>query len=242
MLRTENEALVIAKSEVEELRPSELSTMPDGLLDALSPDDVHDLLAYLAGAEQVPRLLLPGDEGLLFDGRTLAGWAGDPALWSVEDGALVGRSGGLGENAFLRSDALLRDFRLTISVLLADDAGNSGIQFRSSALEGGAVRGYQADIGPGWWGRLYEELGRGLLVSEGAEAAVRPGDWNTYTITAVGPRVLLAINGAEAADLVDPDGAREGILALQLHAGGPMEIRFRDLRLELDPELPAEEE
>ena len=57
-----------------------------------------------------------------------------------------------------------------------------------------------------------------------------------------GPRVLLAINGAEAADLVDPDGAREGILALQLHAGGPMEIRFRDLRLELDPELPAEEE
>ncbi len=240
-LRTENEALVLARSDVDELRPSDLSTMPDGLLDALAPGDVRDLVAYLASPLQVPRLLLPGDEALLFDGRTLAGWRGDPALWSVADGAIVGRSSGLSENAFLRSEALLRDFRLTLSVQLVGDAGNSGIQFRSRELEGGAVTGYQADVGPGWWGRLYEELGRGLLVSEGAEAAVRPGEWNTYTITAVGPRVLLAINGAEAADLEDAAGAREGILALQLHAGGPMEIRFKDLRLELDPVLPAQE-
>jgi hypothetical protein len=70
---------------------------------------------------------------------------------------------------------------------------------------------------------------------------VHPGEWNTYSITAVGPRILLAINGTTTVDLVDPEGAREGVLALQLHAGGATEIRFRELLLELDPKLPDEE-
>ncbi|HMO65416.1 MAG TPA: DUF1080 domain-containing protein, partial [Verrucomicrobiota bacterium] len=62
-----------------------------------------------------------------------------------------------------------------------------------------------------------------------------PGDWNTYEILAVGSRLRTAINGQPCVDLDDPAGARRGILALQLHSGGPMEIRFRNLRLELDP-------
>jgi len=237
-LVTENEAVVVAKSDVEDRRPSDLSTMPDGLLDALSTDDVADLVAYLASDAQVPRLLLPGDEGELFDGQTLAGWRGADELWSVEDGAIVGRAAnGLERNEFLVSDALLRDFRLTLEVKLDDDATNSGVQFRSVPLEDGEVRGYQADVGRNWWGKLYEERGRGLLVDLGAADAVRRGDWNTYEITAIGSRVRLRLNGVLCCDLDDPEGRREGRLALQLHSGGPTTVRFRNLQLELEPQL-----
>jgi putative membrane-bound dehydrogenase-like protein len=243
VLRTENETVVVARSELDEARPSEVSMMPDGLLDGLSGDEVRDLVAYLAAPAQVPRLLLPGEA--VFDGATLAGWRGDAALWSVEDGAIVGRApDGLERNAFLRSEAMLRDFRLTLEVLLPDDAANSGVQFRSRELAGGDVAGYQADVGRGWWGKLYEEHGRGLLVDLDAAEHVRRGDWNAYEITAVGSRVTLRLNGAPCAELVDPDGAREGILALQIHSGGPTEVRFRDLRVELDPlpEPPSPQE
>ena len=76
-----------------------------------------------------------------------------------------------------------------------------------------------------------------MLWNESGEAHVRPGDWNTYEIEAVGHHVRTWINGEPCVDLVDPDGAREGIVALQMHSGpGPIEVRFRNLRLELDPE------
>jgi putative membrane-bound dehydrogenase-like protein len=236
VLRTENETVVVAKSELDERRPSDLSTMPDGLLDAFTPADVADLVAYLGSPVQVPRLLLPGDERELFDGQTLSGWRGAEGLWSVADGAIVGRApNGLARNEFLVSDALLRDFKLTLEVKLADDATNSGIQFRSVALADGEVRGYQADVGAGWWGKLYEEHGRGILVDVGAADAVRPGDWNRYEITAIGARVTLRLNGVLCCDLVDEDGARAGVLALQIHGGGPTDVRFKNLHLDLDP-------
>ena len=116
---------------------------------------------------------------------------------------------------------------------LVGDAGNSGIQFRSRA-EDGQVSGYQADIGEGWWGKLYEEHDRGLLgeLAEGG-GIVRAGQWNRYEIVAQGDHIQTFINGKKCIDLRDPEGAKQGILALQLHSGGPTEIRFRNLRLEL---------
>src|SRR5262249_9812299 len=77
------------------------------------------------------------------------------------------------------------DFRLTLKVKLVPDLGNSGVQFRSEALPGGDVKGYQADVGAGWWGKLYEEHGRGLLGKKAGAPLVRAGDWNDYEIVAV---------------------------------------------------------
>jgi hypothetical protein len=48
------------------------------------------------------------------------------------------------------------------------------------------MRGDQADVGPGWWGKLYEENGRALLWDRSGEAYVKPGDWNHYEIVATG--------------------------------------------------------
>ncbi len=231
-LRTENEDVVVAKDEIEDSKVQEISLMPEGLLDALPELDVRDLVAYLQSAKQVPVLATPANAKGFFDGRTLAGWRGADC-WSVENGEIVGRTAGLKRNEFLRSEMELRDFRLAFEVRLAGDIGNSGVQFRSGELEDGEMVGYQADIGPGWWGRLYEESGRGILAEETAEEFVVKDAWNRYEIEARGHHVRLTINGHVCVDLEDPDGALSGIVAPQVHSGGATEVRFRNLVLEV---------
>jgi putative membrane-bound dehydrogenase-like protein len=237
-LQTENETLVVPREDIARQKPSELSAMPEGQLDLLQPNEIVALVAYLRLKGQVPRLATPLNASQLFDGKDLAGWTGDGRSWSVENGELVGRTAGLARNEFLVSDLELRDFHLTLEVLLAHNQGNSGVQFRSAALENGGMRGYQADVGEGWWGKLYEEEGRGLLWTQPGDELVKPGEWNVYEILAVGHHIRTSLNGHPCVDLEDPDGALAGILALQIHSGGPTEVRFRNFRLELNP--PAE--
>lgn len=235
-LATATEVVVLPKSEIEARAPSSKSMMPEDILKPLGEDDVRALVAYLASPGQVPLSATADNAKLLFNGRDLAGWTGDPSLWSVENGEIVGRTTtGLKKNEFLVSDLTAGNFRLTLEVKLVDDLGNSGVQFRSEAQPGGGVKGYQADVGVGWWGKLYEEHGRGLLWPESGEALVRPGEWNRYEIVAVGSRVRTYLNGQLCVELADPAGAKRGVFALQLHSGGPTEVRFRNLQLEVDP-------
>ena len=232
-LVTANETLIVPRPEVEERKPSEASMMPEGLWATLGDHEVRSLVAYLAGPSQVPMLATVDDIKGLFNGRDLLGWDGDPKLWRVEGGEIVGKTAGLAHNAFLRSDLSLADFRLTAQVKLVKDEGNSGIQFRSEPLPGGEVKGYQADVGVGWWGKVYEENGRGLLWKDSGEAFVKPGEWNTYEIVCNGSKVRTSINGKPCAVLDDPSGAKRGIIAFQLHSGGPTEVRFKDLKVEV---------
>ena len=169
-----------------------------------------------------------------FNGRDLAGWTGESRLWSVENGEIVGRSPGIGSNTFLLSDLAAENFRLSLDVKLVKNEGNSGVQFRSESLNGfNEMRGYQADIGVGWWGKLYEENGRAILSDKSGEPYLKKGDWNHYEIEAIGSHIRTWLNGQLCADLNDPPGKRRGQFALQLHAGDPTEVRFRNLKLEV---------
>ncbi len=234
-VQTANELVVLPRGEVDEMKPSQQSMMPDDLLKQLSPYEVRSLVAYLASPSQVAPLATLDNLKNFFNGRDLAGWQGNTALWSVEDGQIVGRTTGLKENEFLKNELLFSNFRLRVQVQLVDNRGNSGIQFRSEPIDGGLVKGYQADIGAGWWGKLYEEHGRELLWTRSGEAFVKPG-WNAYEIEAVGSKIRTWINGHLCVDLEDTGGAKRGIFALQLHAGGPTEVRFKDFEIELDPQ------
>lgn len=229
---TENDTILLPRDQVDRRKTNEISMMPEGLLNQLVEGEQRDLIAYLQSPGQVP---LPAGE--MFNGKDLTGWKGSSEVFTVEDGEIVGR-GPQKKNQFLFWMTELGDFRLIVDVKLIDDKGNSGIQFRSERAADGHAKGYQADVGPGWWGKLYHEHGRKLLWDKSGEAHVRKGDWNTYEILAVGSRIRTAINGNLCVDLDDGDKAdRKGLIGIQVHSGGPMEVRFRNFRLERDPEF-----
>lgn len=180
----------------------------------------------------------PGKERVLFNGKDLSGWEGNMQFWRIEDGMIIGEFTEIEHNQFLRSKTTVEDFRLILKVRIVDGRGNSGIQFRSTALPGGHVRGPQADIGEGYWGKLYEELGRAWLWEQGCDKHANLDGWNEYEILAVDSKIRTAVNGNLCVDLDDPYIARKGIIALQLHqAFGPSEIQFKDITLEEDPEF-----
>jgi hypothetical protein len=174
----------------------------------------------------------------LFNGEDLSNWEGDEEVWRVEHGAIIGETKtGLKHNNFLLSKESYGDFVLTLEVRLEPDTANSGIQFRSAPAGHGEVRGYQADIGKGWWGSIYEELGRGLLhdgYKERGARTVVPGQWNRYVLYAMGDELRVEINGTVCTAIRDTESAR-GIFALQVHSGGPTRVEFRNIRLRLLP-------
>lgn len=199
----------------------------------------------------------------LFDGKTLNGWSGDPRYWTVEDGAIVGRSTDTTPckqtTWLVYTGAPLEHFELTLEVQLTN--GNSGLQFRSRQLGKGhlgnwEVHGPQADHDDSgeWTGGIYEQGGRGVLVRRGtalsldaggaattatlgdakallAQATERP--WDEVKVTCLGATTEVRWNGVLTAKLVDggPNAWQsEGVVAVQLHAGPPMEVRFRNIR------------
>ncbi|MDX1928218.1 MAG: family 16 glycoside hydrolase [Pirellulaceae bacterium] len=234
-IQTAEATVVVPKDEIERRTVSEQSMMPDDQLNQFSDHEKRSLIAYLRGKSQVPLKATLENASQFFNGKDLSGWKGNAELWSVVDGEIVGKSSGLKENEFLVSDMTAGDFKLTVEVKLVGNLGNSGIQFRSVARDDGSVEGYQADVGAGWWGKLYEEHGRALLWDKSGESHVRSGEWNTYVIEAVGSKVTTSINGQPCVELDDPKGRREGVFALQLHSGGATEVRFRNPQLVITP-------
>ncbi len=171
----------------------------------------------------------------LFNGKDLAGWIApaDKALFAAEGGEIVGRTNGdLKKNEFLVFEKPYGDFILKAKVKLRNS--NSGIQFRSTRAPDGVVSGLQADVADGYWGLLYEENGRGILEQypkDKAEALVRKGDWNDFEVMAKGDHIVMMINGTKVIDRVDAEARKSGVIALQLHKGPAMEVRFKDLMI-----------
>ncbi|MGA2134592.1 MAG: DUF1080 domain-containing protein [Bryobacteraceae bacterium] len=172
----------------------------------------------------------------LFNGKNLDGWDGDPRIWSVRDGTIVGHTEGvtMTDNSFLISKQSYGNFVLRVEMKLRNH--NSGIQFRSERMPNWVVRGYQADAAQdNYWGNIYEEKGRGTLVDgwKGkGEKAVKLKDWNEYEILCDGDHIRLTLNGTVTADF--HDSARlDGILAFQLHQGPAMEVYFRNVRIKV---------
>ncbi len=185
---------------------------------------------------------------LLFNGRNLDGWDGDPVRWSVQNGVIVGSSDGhpFKVNTFLIRKGTYKNFILKGDIKLRNH--NSGIQFRSEQLpgDGWMVRGYQADASEvgddkSAWGNLYEERLRGRNImktpDEGwviAKPLTHHDDWNTYEILADGDHIRLTFNGVVTIDTHD-SASSSGIIALQLHAGPEMRVEFRNLKIKVLP-------
>lgn len=174
----------------------------------------------------------------LFNGKDLTGWEGKPGLWRVRDGMLVGDSPGIRHNTFLATTRTYEDFVLKLSFRLVNGVGNSGVQFRSRRVpDSEEVSGYQADIGQQYWGSLYDESRRRRILVDarkaGVDAVVNEKGWNDLVIRCRGNQVTIELNGLKTVDYREPDPeiARSGIIAFQVHSGGPMEIQFRNIRI-----------
>ncbi|MFH1745699.1 MAG: DUF1080 domain-containing protein [Planctomycetota bacterium] len=187
----------------------------------------------------------------LIKGDSLKGWVrrGGQARYSVEDGAIVGRSVPDSPNSFLCTEREYGDFELTLEFKV-DPRMNSGIQIRSNSVVGyknGVVHGYQVEIDPSeraWSAGIYDESRRGWLCdlknNAAAREAFRQNEWNEYRIVARGKSIKTWINGVQAADLKD-DLTLTGFIALQVHgtkSPEPLEVRWRNIRLrELGPPI-----
>ena len=183
----------------------------------------------------------------LADGKTFDGWEGDTAkTWRIADGAFVG--GSLTEkvphNEFLATKKEFGNFELRLKFKVVGKEGqvNAGIQFRSQRVPNHfEVSGYQADLGDGYWGALYDESRRNkVLIAPDKDAVLKVlkmGEWNDYVIRCEGPRIQLWINGLKTVDYTEADAKipQKGIVAVQIHGGGKAEAHYRDIAIE---ELP----
>jgi hypothetical protein len=171
----------------------------------------------------------------LFNGENLDGWTiYGTEKWYVEDGELVCESGPDADYGYLATDRSYRDFDLTLEFKPEAD-GNSGLFFRSS-IEGTRISGWQAEVAPPGsnTGGIYESYGRGWLVQPDPEKdSVEMGAWNTMRLRVVGDHVTTWLNGTEMIDLRDEKiGEATGSIALQIHDGGGIKVRWRNLRLQ----------
>lgn len=190
----------------------------------------------------------PGSAGkpiTLFDGKTLAGWEGDKqATWRVDEGVIVGGSltTKVPRNEFLTSTHRATNFVLKLEFKLLGSEGfiNGGVQLRSerATQPDNEMIGYQADIGDGWWGALYDESRRNRpLITpkpEDAERAVRKQEWNTYLIRCEGPRIRTYINDIPMIDYTESNPAipLHGLIGLQIHGDGKALIHYRNITLQ----------
>jgi hypothetical protein len=173
-----------------------------------------------------------------FSGKDLQGWEGLlDKFWSVKDGAIVGSTfpDGLKFNTFLCSKKKYKDFELKFQIRLKDGKGNSGVQIRSEVfdMKTFAVKGPQCDIGDVYWGSLYGEHFGGMMKAapkEKVAKVLKKDDFNDYHIKAVGKRITIQLNGETMVDEDFPKAPDEGIIAWQLHSGGPMEVTFRNIQ------------
>jgi hypothetical protein len=185
----------------------------------------------------------------LFDGKTFTGWEGDiGSVWSIRDGAFV--AGSLEKrqenNNFLATTKSYGDFELTLKWKIEGTEGfvNGGVQFRTKRIPNHyEVSGYQADLGAGKDGSLYDESRRKKMLAVPtpevlAKAQKGLGVWNEYRIRAEGPRIQIWLNGVQTVDFTETDAGIDttGIIAVQIHGNATSLVQYQDIQItELPP-------
>jgi hypothetical protein len=176
----------------------------------------------------------------IFDQKSLEGWDGDATLFRVHDDAIVGGSmqSAIAHNYFLSTKDEYADFELRLQFRLIGEKTNAGIQLRSRRIpDHHEMIGYQADLGAGYWGALYDESRRNKVLAapsqETIDKALKLDEWNDYRILCEGRRIQLWINDVPTVDYTETDESVEqtGLIALQIHGGPAGEAQYRKIRI-----------
>ena len=180
--------------------------------------------------------ILSAQTSRLFNGKDLTGWTvHGTEKWYVEDGTLVCESGPDKQYGYLSTNKPYKNFILTVK-FKQEANGNSGVFFRSG-IEGTKISGWQVEVAPmgNHTGGIYESYGRGWLIQPKPEdeQRLKPGKWNRMKIKVLGDEVTTWLNGHQMIHLKDEKiGKGEGFIALQIHDGGGIKVRWKDLKIE----------
>lgn len=171
----------------------------------------------------------------LFNGKDLSGWeVYGTEKWYVEDGLLICESGPDKDYGYLATKEHYKNFELNLEFKQEAD-GNSGVFIRST-VEGVKVSGWQVEVAPKGkhTGGVYESYGRGWLIKPEAEKeeALKVGKWNKMKIVVNGDTLTSYLNGVEMVTITDEIiGKGEGSVALQIHDGGGIKVKWRNIVL-----------
>ena len=171
----------------------------------------------------------------LFNGKDLTGWTvHGTEKWYVENGNLLCESGPDKQYGYLSTNKTYKNFELTLE-FKQEANGNSGVFFRSS-IEGVKISGWQCEVAPlhHHTGGIYESYGRGWLIKPDStkEKFLKTGKWNKLKLKVVGDEVTIWLNGKQMIYLKDQKiGAGNGFIALQIHDGGGIKVRWRKIKI-----------
>lgn len=180
-------------------------------------------------------LIAPTKTVNLFNGKDLSGWKiYGTEKWYVENGELICESGPDKKYGYLATEQFYKNFDLTLE-FKQEANGNSGVFFRST-VEGTKVSGWQVEVAPPNHdtGGIYESYGRNWLVQipDEKENILKPSEWNKLRIRVDGDHVQTFLNGQSMVDFNDEKiGKGEGSIALQIHDGGGIKVRWRNFKL-----------
>ncbi len=183
-------------------------------------------------------ILLPAQEKL-FNGKDLTGWTiHGTEKWYVENKQLVCESGPDKAYGYLSTNSSYKNFELTLQ-FKQEANGNSGVFIRSS-IDGVKISGWQVEVAPAGQhtGGIYESYGRGWLIQPKPddEQYLKTGKWNKLKIRMVNDEITTWLNGHQMINLKDEKiGKGEGFIALQIHDGGGIKVRWKKIEIK---ELP----
>lgn len=172
----------------------------------------------------------------IFNGKDINNWTiNGTEKWYVSGGELICESGPDKQYGYLSTKKSYKNFILSVD-FLQEANGNSGVFFRSS-IEGVKISGWQVEVAPPnlHTGGIYESYGRGWLIQPKAEDEqwLKMGEWNTMKIYVNGDDVKTWLNGHEMIQIKDEKiGKGEGFIALQIHSGGGIKVRWRNLLID----------
>jgi hypothetical protein len=172
----------------------------------------------------------------IFNGKDLTGWTiHGTEKWYVDKGELICESGPDKQYGYLSTNKRYKNFVLELEFRQEAD-GNSGVFFRSS-IEGVKISGWQVEVAPKGkhTGGVYESYGRGWLIHPKPEDEqwLKTGEWNKMKIEVKDDVVTTWLNGHQMITLKDEKiGQGNGFIALQIHDGGGIKVRWRKIRVQ----------
>ena len=230
-LKTLAGSIVVPRGDVSKIEVSEISMMPEGLVSALTPEQVRDLFAYLASPRQVPVLANSLNVADFFNGRDFGRWRKSGESWTVADGAIVARGNGKQPEALV-SDMIAADYKLSAQIKLSGASAAAEIVLRGSAGSEG-FRGASLSLGGASPSNVWI-YGSAKPQSAAIGPAIEAGKWIACEIESRGPKISVRLAGGNPVEISAPDAAMRTVPAFYVF-GEDAELAVKDLKIETTP-------